>query len=396
MDFSEYGRMAVRNLSRRRKRSFLTVLGIIIGITIVVAFISLGDGMRNAITGQLSALGSDVIMVTPGQFGSTAALGGVIFDQSDVDTVAGTPGIRAADLEVIGSLVMEFKGTKKVVTAIGGEEALQEIAERSGQFPIGEGRWPVKKEKGVLIGHKIAATAFDDEIRLKERVLLNGEPYTVVGILSERGQQQADRAVILEREALVELTDNQLGMANLIAQLDSGADPERTAEAVKKNLKRKRGAEDFTVMNPKKAQEAVGGVLGVLQLFLTAIASIALVVGGIGIMNTMYTSVMERTREIGTIKAIGACGHEILYIFLLEAGMLGILGGVVGTAIGLGFAKLIEIIAQYAGYRMLKVLVTPEVLVIGIGFAFVIGVVSGVLPARQASQLDPVEALRWE
>ena len=157
-----------------------------------------------------------------------------------------------------------------------------------------------------------------------------------------------------------------------------------------------RDDENFQVVTPAQIAEQINNVLGVVQIVLVGIAAISLVVGGIGIMNSMYTSVLERTREIGIMKSIGARNEDILKIFLIEAGLLGLVGGVFGVAIGVGIGKVVEIFAASAGYGLLKVPINFWIIGFGLGFAILVGTVSGALPAIRASKMNPVDALHYE
>ncbi|PIY91579.1 hypothetical protein COY71_02380 [Candidatus Micrarchaeota archaeon CG_4_10_14_0_8_um_filter_60_7] len=197
------------------------------------------------------------------------------------------------------------------------------------------------------------------------------------------------------------LFDDPEAVSMIYAQTQVGAEPARVAERIEDKLRKTRheeeGKETFTVSTSEQLLESFSVILGVVEAMIIGIAAISLLVGGIGIMNTMYTSVMERTREIGIMKAIGARNGDILAIFLIESGMLGAVGGIVGILAGMGLGKLTEIIAEAAlGSQLLKASFTPELLIGALLFSFVIGALSGTLPARQAASLKPVDALRYE
>ncbi len=186
----------------------------------------------------------------------------------------------------------------------------------------------------------------------------------------------------------------------IIAKVSSGTDIEEVAKDVKKELRKDRnleeGKEDFIVKSPTQLLESFNTILIVLQVMLIGIASISLLVGGIGIMNTMYTSVLERTQEIGIMKSIGAKNSDILTIFLFESGILGFLGGLIGVIIGIILSKTVEIIASSLGFALLKPYISIWLVIGALTFSFLIGIFSGVFPAMQASKLNPVEALRYE
>jgi putative ABC transport system permease protein len=398
MAVAEYARIATRNLARRRRRTALTMLGIVIGIAIVIAFVSLGDGLKTAVTAQLGSLGKDLVYVFPGAIGSPGAFaGGIKFDQKDVDVVEGTRGVKLADLILHGNLVLDRKGERKEFLVHGMGLESQTIFGESQGYELAQGRWFRKGETAIVLGAKTARKGFKEPVRLNQKLGVNGRNIDVVGILKETGgDTEPDTSAYLDRDLLAELTGGRLGAGAIFAQLSPGADPDETAELIQTRLERSRGAEDFEAFTNQRALAAVSGVLGVIQLFLVGVAGIALVVGGIGIMNTMYTSVLERTKEIGILKAVGARDRDVLTIFLLESGLLGLAGGAAGVTLGFLLAKLVEGAARSGGFPQLQVSLTPELAALGLGFSFLVGVASGVLPARQASRLRPVEALRYE
>ncbi|MBI2107115.1 FtsX-like permease family protein, partial [Candidatus Woesearchaeota archaeon] len=179
------------------------------------------------------------------------------------------------------------------------------------------------------------------------------------------------------------------------ARVKPGTDIPSIQKKVERILDRERGDENFQVVTPTQILEQISQVLGIVQLVLVGIAAISLVVGGIGIMNSMYTSVLERTRDIGVMKAIGAKDSDIMKIFLIESGLMGFVGGIFGVALGTLLSLAIGKYATQAGFKLL-VTVNPQLMLFGLFFAFIIGIMSGALPAYRASQLNPVEALRHE
>jgi len=198
------------------------------------------------------------------------------------------------------------------------------------------------------------------------------------------------------------ITGKKDGAPQAIAKIASGFSPEEVAEDIKENLletrRRQRGEEEssFSVLTNEAMTGMVSNIMGVIQLAVFAFASIAMIVGGIGIMNTMYTSVHERTREIGILKAVGAKKSTITTIFLIESGVIGLVGGVGGMILGLGLAKLIELVGQVHPVFYISASISPGLIIFGLTFSFLIGCLSGFLPARNAAKLKPVDALRYE
>jgi putative ABC transport system permease protein len=194
--------------------------------------------------------------------------------------------------------------------------------------------------------------------------------------------------------------NNSKSYSLIYAEIQSGFTADEVAATVEKNLRHLRnekvGEEDFTVSTPEQLSQTVQSVFGVIQGFLIGIAAISLLVGGVGIMNSMYTSVLERTKEIGVMKAIGARNEHVLMLFLFESGMLGLIGGAAGALLGITLAEAVQFIAAQAGYGILKASISVELIGGALLFSFVIGALSGALPARRASQMNPVDALRFE
>jgi putative ABC transport system permease protein len=186
----------------------------------------------------------------------------------------------------------------------------------------------------------------------------------------------------------------------LIAQTEKGVEPARVGKEVNKKLRdrrnQKEGEEDFLVQTPEQLQATFGSILAVLQIVVIGIAAISLLVGGIGIMNTMYTSVVERTREIGIMKAVGARNSDVWLIFLTESGMLGLVGGTLGVLVGVSLAYAAQLAAAANGLELFKANFEPALIIGALLFSFVVGAVSGTLPARQAASLKPADALRYE
>ena len=219
----------------------------------------------------------------------------------------------------------------------------------------------------------------------------------MIGLL-KKGAAFINNAILVNEDDLKKIVPKSDELSAIVAQLNPGEKPSEVAERVLKTIRRdrhqKEGFEDVTVSTSEDLIDSINTILGVVQAVFIGIAAISLLVGGIGIMNTMYTSVMERTRDIGIMKAIGARNSDILWIFLLESGLLGMAGGIIGVLIGIGLSKLVESFGQDMVGNVLHASFPWTLIVGALLFSFVIGVLSGVLPARQASKMQPVEAFR--
>ena len=219
--------------------------------------------------------------------------------------------------------------------------------------------------------------------------------FKIVGIFKEIGNQQDDNQINIPLESARKVFDEPIRVDTIIAQVKSTNDISILQKKIEKELERKRDDTNFQVLTASQILEQINQVLGVIQIFLVGIAAISLIVGAIGIMNSMYTSVLERTKDIGIMKAIGARNSDILKIFLIESGLIGLVGGIIGSILGTAMALIIGIFSKNSGF-LITIKIEPLVLLFGLLFAFFVGVISGILPAIQASKLKPVDALRYE
>lgn len=394
----DYFVIAIRGITHRKLRSWLTILGIFIGITAVVALISISEGMRNAISSQFELMGTNKIIIMPGKFGQGPMTGTTTMTESDVKVVERVRGTDMVSPFLMKMSKVEFGKEEKYTYIMGlpGDEIRQILFEVQA-FRIEFGRELKEGDKyKVVIGHSVAKTLFDKEVNLGNRIKISNNDFEVIGILAEIGNREDDNSMFILMDTARDIFNMKDEISMIFLKVRSGFDVEETAENVKDALKKHRGEEDFTVLTSKQLMSQVGTILGIIQLILVGIAGISLLVGGVGIMNSMYTSVRERTKEIGIMKAVGARNIDVLSIFLIESGILGAVGGVIGCVLGFILAKGIEMYAAELGFAMLKVSITFELIALCLAFSFGLGCIAGSLPARQAAKLKPVEALRYE
>lgn len=390
----EYFRLTLKNIRHRKMRSWLTILGIIIGVASVVSLISIGQGLQNAINAQFEKMGTQVIMVMPKGMQTGFASG---LSDDDVKTIEKLPYFDFVTPLIVSTAEVEYKREKKFVMVNGFPTKGAEDRFSGMDFAIGEGRYFNQNEKyGVILGYNVAKDMFDKEIPMRSRIKLNGVDFTVVGIFEQLGRPDDDRAIYLPLDTARTLFNKPDEVNFIMLRVKQGTEIAPVAETLKKELKRSRGNENFDVFTPDQILKQAGQILGAVQLILVGIAAISLVVGGIGIMNTMYTSVLERTKEIGIMKAIGATNYDIAAIFLTESGILGLIGGIAGIALGSAVAQIVGAVAKAQGFGMLLIIIDPMVVGGALLFAFVVGALSGLMPARHAASLQPVDALRYE
>lgn len=395
----DYFRYGISSIRKQRLRSWLTMMGIFIGMAAVVSLISLGQGLESSINEQFEAIGVDKLFIqSKGIFGAPTTEVSPL-TQDDLDVIDGTIGVVSAAGLVFETAKVEINDQIRYHTLVGfvpEDPLIEEVY----NYDIIEGEKLKKGEKSkVVLGYAfLDETLFDKKVEIRDKVLVNDKEFKVKGFYETFGNRPDDMTIYLPIDIIEELYDTEDEFGFLVAKVDG--DAEVVADKISKRLRNEHdvdeGNEDFTVQTPKEILESFNTILNILQIFLIGIAAISLVVGGIGIMNTMYTAVLERTKEIGIMKSIGAKNSDILMIFLVESGILGLIGGVIGVVLGIGFSKLVEIIAFNAGYSIIKISFPLELIIGTLLFAFVVGSVSGAIPAYKASKLKPVDALRYE
>ncbi|MBT9138697.1 MAG: putative ABC transporter permease YknZ [Syntrophomonadaceae bacterium] len=389
--------LAYRNIKARKARSFLTLLGIAVGIAAIISLISIGQGMEYAIVGEMVGM-ADIISVIPGQIipgRGYVPLGA--FTERDVEDVRRIDGVKEALGWAMGIVEVEHRREIIPIELTGGDP--RDIETMWGPFvDLEDGRWLHERDhRGVMIGYMVATDYFEEEIGAGDRIDINGERIVVVGIM--RGgalAAEVDHMVL----AIPETARNILGTDDIMYMVVRVYDIDRAeeiADEIEEKIDENHKLEEFaTAMTVGAAIGMIGTVLGILSAVLAGIASIALVVGCIGIINSMLMSVMERTHEIGIMKAVGATNNDILFLFLMEAGMISLVGGVLGVILGIVVAKVIGMgVGMAIGMEMPLILV-PEVMIGGLIIAISVGVAAGLYPARKASKMSPVEAVRYE
>ena len=400
---NEYFKIVYVSLRRRKLRSWLTIIGIVIGITAVIALVSISSGMNYAFNKVFENIGSDKIMISPGGgvFASPSLVTAKLTEK-DLKTIQRVNGVEHA-IGIIGERTYVTYGDEKksmLVFGIPTDSKTRTIAETMDIFSIEKGRQLKSGDKyKAAIGYTVANEMFDKEMKLKDIIEIKGKKFEIVGIQKKSGSPLHDRLIRIPKETAKEIF-NKEDYNTIFVKVMNGYDTDKVAEEIKKELRKERnveeGKEDFSVRTSEQIISGVSSILGWVQIVFISIATISLVVGGIGIMNTMYTAVSERTKEIGIMKAVGARNVDVLMIFVIESGLLGLIGGIGGTVLGVAFGKVIEILAKNMNLEILRVFITPELIIFSLLFSFVLGVIFGFLPALRAARLKPIEAMRHE
>lgn len=391
-------RMSLRSIRERKLRSVLTVLGIMIGISAIIALVSVGEGMRAMIVEQLEAFGANKIMVMPSMRGGFGPSGiPEMMDETDLRNVQRVRGVEIAIPMLYRSLPVTLGDETQVVTVSGvsikdAEKFFSDVQ----AFELESGRFYRAGDKNaIVIGNLIANSLYEDDVKLRDKLEIKGKELTVVGILKEMGNNQDDSMIIMPLDTMRDITGEDDEITMLFVKVSDADRIELVVDGIQKELDDRHGEETFTAMSTKQITEQVGSIIGILSITLGGIAAISLIVAGIGISNTMLMSIMERTREIGVMKAIGATSRNILEIFLIESATIGVIGGISGCLLGIVMSRAIGFASQFIGFTITTA-VTPELLALGLGFSVIAGVVSGAFPARRAAKLDPIQALRYE
>lgn len=396
--------LAYRNLRKKGVRSYLTLLGICIGILAVVSLITIGSGLKLAVTSQFGVSDTELITVTAsgGSYGPPGYDTIVPLTTNELNEIKKLSSVKSAIGRVIMSGSFEFND--KVIfgysTNIPHGEDRNVFYEQIEANPL-IGRLPKEEDSGkVFLGYNFYANkvGLEKPILPGNKIEINGKEFEVVGILEKKGSLLVDNLVFMNEDDSQNLFDygNEL---NIIAVLSKDKDNiEKTKEDIEKLLRRLRdvkvGSEDFTVSTPEASMKQVNSVLNAIQIFIILIASISIIIGIIGIINTMTTSILERKKEIGIMKAIGAKNSQIFMQFFVESGFLGLIGGGIGVLFGiaLGYFGVVGINNFIGGN------VQPKISFFLIFFAligsFIIGAAAGIIPAMKAAKQNPVEALR--
>jgi putative ABC transport system permease protein len=395
---------ALQNLWHRRRRSLLSILSILIGITAVFALVSFGMGIKNYVNTLAEESGTNKLMIGAKGMSMMGVDDTFAVTQDDVDFIEKINGID----EISG---MYYKisevifGEKNTYTYLIGFDMskIDFILEGMG-IEIEKGR-NLREEDAykVVLGYNylLDNKIFSKGLQIGDKILIDDVKFEVVGFYSAVGSPTDDAQVYITSEMFEQLyPERKYKYSMIMASTEQGLDTKTVADRVTERLRKfkgqEEGEEDFYVMSFEDAIATFGTMIDIINGVLVLIALVSVVVASVNIMNTMYTAVLERTKEIGVMKAVGARNEDILFIFLLESGVIGIIGGVIGVLFGYLVATAGGGYAAAAGYSVLKP-IFPAGLIIGcILFSFLVGAGSGVLPAIRASKLHPVDSLRYE
>jgi putative ABC transport system permease protein len=393
--------LALRSIRRNLMRSFLTILGIVIGVAAVITMVTLGNGATRSVSDQISSMGSNLLMVMPGQRFGPGAVPGAPFKIADVDAVRHQiAGVRLVAPVVTKGVTAVYQANNWTTAVTGSTNDYFD----AGNWEVAVGRDFTEAEersgKAVcVIGETVREKLFGRQNPVGSQIRIKQFSCEVIGLLKAKGQSsmgsdQDDTVVMPLRTVQRRLAGSQ-DINRLMISVKTGASIDATKEKLTELLRERRNIsenedDDFRVMDTRQIAEALTATTKILTMLLGAVAAVSLLVGGIGIMNIMLVSVTERTREIGIRLAIGAVEREVLLQFLVEAVVLACLGGIVGL--------LLALLASWSLAPVLQVpfLFDPQINLVAFLFSALIGVAFGYFPARRAASLNPIEALRHE
>jgi putative ABC transport system permease protein len=409
-------KISYRNLWNKKFRSFLTILGVIIGVSAVIIIFAVGKAAQELILNQIRGIGSNLIAVIPGaseEDGPPAAAMGISVktltykDLKALRNPKNIPGVEDAAGYVFGAVNVTYKRNNVNATITGTTASYLNVESAE----IEKGRYFTENEEQNLariavVGSRLANDIFQEENPLGKKLKIKNQNYTVIGVFKERGSKGSfaggnqDESVFLPLKTAQKLIlgINHLGVIRLKAKSVEAIEP--TKENIRILLRERHHIktnedDDFSVRDQETALQMVTNITNVLRYFLLAVGGIALLVGGVGIMNIMLIAVNQRIKEVGLRKALGARDEDIYSQFLIEAITVSLIGGIIGIILGILISYLASVIVQYLGYNW-PLIISPYSIIISVVISIIVGVIFGLYPAKKASQISPMEALRYE
>jgi putative ABC transport system permease protein len=400
--FGETLKLALRAIRRNLLRSFLTVLGVVIGVAAVIAMVTIGNGTTAQVTTEIAKLGTNLLFVRPGQFGpGRAATDAKKFTVRDIEAIREQiPGLRAVAAINQSSQTVIFGGQSRQTTIIG--SGADYLVAQNWDLASGRSFLPSEERGGqavCLVGETVRSKLFGSTPAIDQTIRVGNVACQVIGILEKKGQSgmgsDQDDVVMMPLKVFQRRIGGSTDVSSMMLSAEDGVSTAKVQADVERLLRERRkivaGREDdFTVNDMTQMAATLTGTTTLMTGLLGAVAAVSLLVGGIGIMNIMLVSVTERTREIGIRLAIGAVERQVLMQFLVEAVTLSVLGGVVGIVLGLAIA--------YFAVNLMSVpfVASPSIILLAFAFSAAIGMVFGYFPARRAAEMNPIDALRHE
>ncbi len=418
-------KLALNILLHSKLRSWLTIIGIVLGVSAVVAIVSIGEGLQQNVQNRLGGLGADLVTISPG--GGRASAGFRSFGPPGGGNGGGEAGATPAENKNLTKKDIQsiklVENVKLVHGVVSGRGEVYYLSEKSSPSIDGvdpttwkeittseleSGRFLSPSDDfAAVVGSRIAKNTFKQPLELNRVITIEGKAFKVVGILKEAGEGGSDNKITIPINTARDVLPN-IGDEKFDSIIVKASNPDAVDQImldvdeklmISRHLTSKK--KDYRVSSAKATQQRLSDITSTLTLFLSAIAAVSLIVGAVGIANTMFTSVLEKTKEIGIMKSIGAKNSDILAIFVFNAALVGMVGGLLGITLG----SIVSILLPNLGLRLMGggglggnivTVITPQLLIYSLLLSIAIGVISGIIPAYRASKLKPVDALRYE
>ena len=408
MKLSKCLKHALNMMIHSKLRSWLTIIGIVIGVSSVIAIVSIGEGMEQSLNAQIDDLGGDILTITPGfsrsgdrhfrylpTLSTQATDDETVLDRSDIQALKGIPDIDLIDTQIRGNVDVSYRGETGSLSLTGVD---QKVWSKITTEDIRDGRMLDSADQNViLIGANLADNYFDQTLGINKVINIEGSSFRIVGIMDD----QSTNVIMPIQMAYQVLDDKEKDIYDsIVVKIRDEENLDVVVEKIEYKLMITRHVtesdRDFTVTSNVQIIEMRSEMMSSVSLFLTAIAAVSLLVGVVGITNTMFTSVLEKTKEIGIMKAIGARNRDILTIFLFNAGLIGLVGGIIGVVLGIILSGALPYLMGDLRLVSGGTIVSLNVVILALSISVLVGMVAGAIPAYQGSKLKPVDALRYE
>ncbi|MBN2094993.1 MAG: ABC transporter permease [Candidatus Aenigmarchaeota archaeon] len=415
MKFRKCFKHAFNMVVHSKLRSWLTIIGIVIGVGSVVAILALSEGMQESMNDRLGALGGDILTLSAGYSRGSSMMGGregpdgsfggsggatatddePVIDRSDVQALKSIPDIAIISPTIRGNVKVSYLGKSGSVSLTGVDQA---VWSKITTAEIRDGRMLDSADQNVIvIGSRLADSYFSQPLGISKSITIEGSSFRIVGILDD----ESNSIYMPMQMAYQVLEDKDYGVYDSVTiKIKDEETLNETMEKITSKLMLVRHVnertKDFTLSSSKQMQATRAEMMSSMTIFLTAIAAVSLIVGAVGIANTMFTSVLEKTKEIGIMKAIGARNSDIMMIFVLDSAIIGFVGGALGLLLGMAASMAFPTLMGETMMFRSGGVVSMRIIILALGVSVLIGVLSGLIPAYQASKLKPVDALRYE